>query len=226
MLEMVANNGLVRTVFLAGLFVFVVLATMGALSVVNRRAAVRSQLQRLKEDAHLARPAHASLREGATESAWSRLARTIEKAGLDLTDTNDERLSAKLRAAGFASPSAPRVFTLSRLAMLIVLPVVYVLLAYSGAQPPSFIKVYLIGAALALVGLYLPNLFVQARADRRHEEIVHGFPDCLDLLLVCVESGLGIEAAMDRVGREMVLSHPLVARLLSVTTLQIGRAHV
>jgi tight adherence protein C len=40
-------------------------------------------------------------------------------------------------------------------------------------------------------------------------------------MLVCVEAGLGIEAAMDRVGREMVISHPLVAELLSLTTLQL-----
>jgi tight adherence protein C len=72
-----------------------------------------------------------------------------------------------------------------------------------------------------MFGLYAPNLFVRARADRRREAILNGFPDCLDLMLVCVEAGLGIEAAMDRVGREMVHSHPLVARLLSVAVLQL-----
>lgn len=222
MLDVIINNGLVRSLFLVGLFIVVVLVALGISSVVNRRVMVRSQLRQLKEEAHLALPAHASLRAGAVDTAWSRLTRAIEAAGLDLTDTNDERLTARLRAAGFASPSAPRIFTLTRLAMVFVLPIGYVLLAYSGGgDPPSFLKVYLYGSGLALLGLYLPNLVVQARADRRREEIVNGFPDCLDLMLVCVESGLGIEAAMDRVGREMVMSHPLVARLLSVTTLQL-----
>ena len=89
------------------------------------------------------------------------------------------------------------------------------------AEPPTFLKMYLIGSGLAALGLFLPSLFVQAKADRRKEAIVNGFPDCLDLLLVCVESGLGLEAAMDRVGREMAISHPLVAQLLSLTTLQL-----
>ena len=62
---------------------------------------------------------------------------------------------------------------------------------------------------------------MRAKADRRKEAIVNGFPDSLDLLLICVESGLGLEAAMDRVGREMVRSHPLVAELLSITVLQL-----
>ena len=79
----------------------------------------------------------------------------------------------------------------------------------------------MIGSVLALIGLYLPNLYVRAKADRRREAIINGFPDCLDLLLICVESGLGLEAAMDRVGREMAVSHPLVAELLSITTLQL-----
>src|SRR5690606_25861102 len=71
------------------------------------------------------------------------------------------------------------------------------------------------------VGLYLPNLVVSAKASRREEAIRRGFPDCLDLMLVCMEAGLGLEAAMDRVGREMVNSHPLVSQLLSVATLQM-----
>ena len=82
-------------------------------------------------------------------------------------------------------------------------------------------KLYVYGSILAIAGLYLPNLYVTAKADRRREAITNGFPDCLDLVLVCVEAGLGLEAAMDRVGREMVDSHPLVAALLSTATLQL-----
>lgn len=91
----------------------------------------------------------------------------------------------------------------------------------ASGQPVSLLRLYLIGGALALAGLYLPNLLVTAKADRRREEITNGFPDCLDLMLVCVEAGLGLESAMDRVGREMVSSHPLVAELLSTATLQL-----
>jgi len=98
----------------------------------------------------------------------------------------------------------------------------FVVLAYGYMEePPGFLTIYIGCSFLGLMGLYLPNLFIQAKADRRKEEIVNGFPDCLDLLLVCVEAGLGIEAAMDRVGREMVKSHPLVAQLLSIAVLRL-----
>lgn len=163
----------------------------------------------------------ASLRAEAAAGAWERLAAAIEAAGLDLTDTKSERLTARLRAAGYNSPAAPRIYTLTRLIGVFALPLGYVLLAYSGAEPPAFLKVYLIGAVLALIGLYIPSLFIQAKADRRRDELLRGFPDCLDLLIICVESGLSIEAAMDRVGREMVLSHPLISEMLSLATLQL-----
>lgn len=154
-------------------------------------------------------------------NAWSRLADMVERTGLNLTDTKSDRLRSKLVAAGFMSPAAPRVFTLVRLGLVILLPLGFVLLSFMRESPPSFMMLYIVGSVLAMLGLYIPNLYVRAKASRRREAIINGFPDCLDLMLVCVEAGLGIEATMDRVGREMVHSHPLVAELLSVAVLQL-----
>ena len=220
MLELAASNTLIRVVFLLGIFALVTAITLGGMAVVSRRMTVRAELRKLGGVAVVPSGA-TSLRSAGADGAWARLAESVEAAGLNLADTKDERLSAKLRQAGFTSPAAPRIFTLIRLALVFILPAGYVLLSYAGGELPGFMKLYIVGSILALAGLYLPNLVVQARADRRREAIVHGFPDCLDLLLVCVESGLGIEAAMDRVGREMVSSHPLIAELLSITTLQL-----
>lgn len=220
MLEIIAGNGAIRIVTLLVVFFITALVSFAGVAAFNRRVAVRSRLDQFRTTTSTL--IHAtSLRARQNDSAWARLAAAVEAAGLDLTDTKNERLTHKLRTAGYTSPAAPRIYTLTRLVMIFLLPVAYIALAYSSAQPPSFMELYLIGSALALLGLYLPSLYVQAKADRRHLEIVNGFPDCLDLMLVCVEAGLGIEAAMDRVGREMVKSHPLVSELLSITTLQL-----
>lgn len=220
MFELAATNSIARLTVLILVFGLVVLATFFGMTLLSRRAAVRGELRQLTGDSLLHPGAGESLRSS-NDTAWARLADAIEKAGLNLADTKSDKLRAKLIAAGFTSPTAPRIYTLVRLVLVFALPLGYVLLAYSGEEPPSFLKVYLVGSLVALLGLYFPNLYVTAKADRRREEIVNGFPDCLDLILVCVEAGLGIEAAMDRVGREMVHSHPLVAELLSVTTLQL-----
>jgi len=82
-------------------------------------------------------------------------------------------------------------------------------------------RLYLTGSILGIIGLILPAWIVRIRADRRREGITNGFPNCLDLLLVCVEAGLGIEAALDRVGRELAQAEPLVSTLLVRTTLHL-----
>jgi tight adherence protein C len=105
--------------------------------------------------------------------------------------------------------------------MLILLPAILVGFSFLGGSQVSPFKLYLFGVLLAIFGLYAPNLFISAKADRRRQAIVNGFPDSLDLMLVCVEAGLGMEAAFDRVGREMLHSHPLVAQMLSVVTLEL-----
>ena len=221
MIELAAQNGTIRILLLLAVFGVVAGLSLFGLSYANRRLAVRGQLDRLTTAPALLAGQTESLRSREAKTAWSRLAEAVEKAGLNLADTNSERLTALLRQAGFTSPAAPRLYTLIRLVLIFALPIAYVVLAYSGDEPVSFLKVYLVGSVLALVGMYVPNLYVRARADRRKEAIINGFPDCLDLLLVCVESGLGLEAAMDRVGREMVTSHPLVSELLMITVLQL-----
>ncbi|MCT2559388.1 type II secretion system F family protein [Tsuneonella sp. YG55] len=221
MIELAAQNSTVRILILLIIFGIVAAGSLFLLAAANRRVAVRAQLEKLEAMDLVIANQGQSLRSRDTANAWARIAEMVEKAGLNLTDTKSERLTKLLRQAGYTSSAAPRVYTLVRLGLIFVLPLAYVALAFSGDDPPSFLKVYLVGSILALVGLYVPNLYVRAKADRRREAIINGFPDCLDLLLVCVESGLGLEAAMDRVGREMAISHPLVAELLSITTLQL-----
>jgi len=220
MIELAASNNLVRAIVLLILFGAVMLAAFSLMSLTARRASLRRELRDIAGGPSPLFETGPGLR-AANDSAWARLARKIEEAGFNLSDTKEDRVRSTLAAAGYSSPLAPRIFTLVRLVLVFLLPAIYVPLVYLGNEPPSYFRVYVMGSLLALLGLYLPNLWVQARADRRRQAIINGFPDCLDLMLVCVEAGLGIEAAMDRVGREMVRSHLLVAELLSLTTLQL-----
>lgn len=221
MIEILATSSTARFATLVVVFALVALLTFVALSVFMRRRAAQHLLEGFADTQAADGISAPSLRARQNQSAWAKLARKIEEAGLDLGDTRDERLSEKMRQAGFESPMAPRIYTMIRLALIFLLPGIYLLIALTRPETPDFLQIYLVGSFLGLLGLFLPSLFIQARADRRQEEIVNGFPDCLDLMLVCVEAGLGIEAAMDRVGREMVQSHPRVAELLSIATLQL-----
>ena len=94
---------------------------------------------------------------------------------------------------------------------------------------PRIIKLYLAGIVIAaLAGLYLQrSVDFRAKADRRQQEIINGFPDALDLMLVCVEAGLGMDAAFARVGMEMTTSHPKLAEQFGSVVLELraGRSH-
>ena len=213
-------NGPLRLTLLALVFIIVgamVILTTNALA---RRAATRSRLNEVRgEELRLAYSA--SLRGDTMAKGWHKLTEIIEKTGISLVDTQGESLRARLIAAGYNSPLAPKLFTAIRLGMLVLLPAVLIGVILLGGAEVSPLKLYFFGVALAVFGLYAPNLFISAKADRRREAIVNGFPDSLDLMLVCVEAGLGMEAAFDRVGREMQNSHPLVAQMLSIVTLEL-----
>lgn len=219
MLEFLAANMIARFAVLIVLFAFVMGVAFLFLATVRRRVAVRGELRAIA-DAPSMSAGSATLRDHRNDQ-WTRLVDRIERAGLNLTDTKSDQLREKMVAAGFTSPSAPRIYTLVRLVLVIILPIVFVALNLLSGKEISYLRLYIFGSICALAGLYLPALFVQAKTDRRREAIVNGFPDSLDLMLVCVEAGLGLEAALDRVGREMTLSQPLVAELLTTATLQL-----
>jgi tight adherence protein C len=110
---------------------------------------------------------------------------------------------------------------LLRLILVIVLPVLLIGWIWLSGSRPSVMKLYMFGIAAAVIGLYGPSLFIRIKADRRQREIINGFPDALDLMLVCVEAGLGLEAAFARVGQEMTDAHPLLAEQLGAVVLEL-----
>ena len=168
-----------------------------------------------------------SLRAQTTESAWLRLVNGIEKAGLSLVDTRGDALRQKLVAAGYKAPYGPRLYTLIRLILVIALPTAAFLAMYLTGAMPGLMHLYFVIFVCAVFGLYLPSVWIAAKADRRTRAIINGFPDALDLMLVCVEAGLGMDAAFARVGMEMTDSHPRLAEQFGAVVLELraGRSH-
>lgn len=217
MLEFAASNVIVRVLVLIAIFGLVAIAVFVISGVASRRMQVSRDLANLAGG--LNGVTSESLTRQKNEGVWARIAKRIEEGGLDLGDTNESKLAKLLREAGYRSPTAPRVYTLIRLIMIFALPGAFLASAMLQAEAPSVTRMYMTCAFLALLGLYIPALFIRAKADRRRQEIINGFPDCLDLMLVCVEAGLGLESALDRVGREMASTHPLISGMLTETTL-------
>lgn len=161
-----------------------------------------------------------TLINNSSRSLWARLVVAVENRGVSLTDTEGGALTERLMLAGYDDPYAVRAFVLIKTALIFAFPLI-AYLAMSLTSFPSAMKVYIIIAAAASIGVYLPNYVVSSKAAERRKEILNGFPDALDLMLVCVDAGLGIDASFSRVGSEITTSHPLLAELLAVVSLEL-----
>ncbi|MCA0910390.1 type II secretion system F family protein [Qipengyuania gaetbuli] len=217
MLEIAASSTAFRIIALAIVFALVTGAILIVVNGIEARRRASRQIARL--DAAASVDSQVDLLRDQRKDRWVKIADTIEKSGISLTDKNNLKLEQQMRMAGYRSKAAVRTFTIARIMLIFTIPGIYLLLSFFNSDPPSVFKLYLVSSILAAAGLYLPNLYVRAKADRRKERIINGFPDALDLILVCVEAGLGLEAALDKVGREMSRSHTLIAELLVETTL-------
>lgn len=215
----------VRIALLVLLFLAVAAVAYGVTLLLVERRALRLRLDSGQNDAaamgaDLVAPIE-GLRVHDAHGAWVSLVKRIEDAGIPLVDTKDATLRSRLVAAGYRSESAPRVYSFTRLAMVIGLPLLAFAIIWMTGNSPSVTKLYFVGIISAALGLYLPSLFIRAKADRRQQQLINGFPDALDLMLVCVEAGLGLEAAFSRVGMEMTRSHPLLAEQFGAVVLEL-----
>ena len=225
MIQLLAENDGLRLVMMMLLFALVAGGVYLLVQAVSSRQLARSRL--LEPAATAPTISVGSLRAEQIESAWLKLVNSIENRGLSLVDTKDAALRQRLVAAGWTAPHAPRVYTLVRLVMVIGLPIMVFLFFWLTGSSPGIVKLYFTLIIAAAAGLYFPALFIRAKADRRQQALINSFPDALDLMLVCVEAGLGLEAAFSRVGMEMMTSHPLLAEQFGAVVLELraGRSH-
>ena len=104
-----------------------------------------------------------------------------------------------------------------------LLPLVFAglaLLALSTVEQPSLTLLFYV-MLFAMVGCYLPNLILHLKVKSRQREIFENFPDAADLMLVCVEAGLGLDAGLTKVAEEIQIKSVALAEELHLTNLEI-----
>ena len=122
--------------------------------------------------------------------------------------------------AGIYSPRAMPVFYGVK-TVLAILFLVGWMLASSLLPKLTSQQVIVFGAMAAFIGLVIPNFVLNRKVESRQRALRHAFPDALDLLVVCVESGLGLAAGLQRVGIELEVSHPELAGELERVTAEM-----
>jgi len=133
-----------------------------------------------------------------------------------------ERVSMqdKFTRAGITSPRAMPVFYGIKAALALAFLAGW-MFAATVLPALSSQQVIFYGALAAFVGLTLPNFVLNRKVERRQRAIRNAFPDALDLLVVCVEAGLGLAAGLQRVASELEVSHPELASELERVTAEM-----
>lgn len=128
-------------------------------------------------------------------------------------------LKARLSHAGYRSERALYGFLASKVLLCMVSASAVLIAHHQRAQPTDRLALYTIVAMMA--GFYLPNFWLSGRVTDRQSAINHGLPDAMDLLVTCVEAGLGLESALNRIAGEIKLSVPLLAEELNQAALEM-----
>ncbi|MBU1324716.1 MAG: type II secretion system F family protein [Alphaproteobacteria bacterium] len=129
--------------------------------------------------------------------------RVVER--LNLTKLlEDPKVAEKMAQAGYRGPRPLTTFYFFRFSMPFVFMAVaiFYLFIFNDFGLPLMTRVLAVAVA-TVVGFYAPNLFIENRISKRRTSIMQAFPDALDLLLICVEAGMSIEAAIQKVSQEI-----------------------
>lgn len=136
----------------------------------------------------------------------------------------DEGTVNKLRAAGLRSQNALNMFLVARFLLpflFLLLAAVWVFVLGNLESRPMGIRILAV-VGFAYLGFYAPNIYISNKVGKRQKSIKRAWPDALDLMLICVESGNSIEAAMRRAAEEIGTSSPELAEELALTTAELS----
>ncbi len=136
---------------------------------------------------------------------------------------DSEEVRAHLKMAGLRGQAPLVTYMFFRIAMPIILfaaALVYLLFIGTFSYPP--IVKFGIALSIGFVGFYAPNVFVHNMVVKRQQAIKQAFPDALDMLLICVQSGMSVEAAFGKVSKEVMSSSLELAEEFSLTTAELS----
>jgi len=149
-------------------------------------------------------------------SGWQRTAERIGRAVGSSEGTAPSKYRERLMWAGFYEPRTVVVFVGTKIGLAVLLGAGYFFYSsFVFLRVVPFMQLLAVSLILAVIGFFLPDFWLRKRIKVRQKEIVHALPDVLDLLMVCVEAGMGFDAAVARVAEQPeTRNRPLYADLM------------
>jgi len=129
------------------------------------------------------------------------------------------KLQKQLLHAGYASPDAAMAFRAIQLLLILALPILVMTVCFILNRSLNSFLIW--GVLAAAIGFYVPRLVLRSKITRRQQRITWGLADALDLMVIAVEAGLGLNAALNRVGEELKGVHPDMHHEFDLVNLEI-----
>ena len=216
------NLNVVHTVMLAGLFLFVA----GGALVAMLLFAPRSMERRIQQASGATVGIGAGMDDGSGQpSRWVaklvELSRPVSRLSVPQEGWENSPLRIRMMNAGWRDPNSGALYYAAKTVLALVLPGIALAALATTRLAEQRMLLSFILIALAGIGYYVPNLFLSRRIAKRQRLIFEEFPDALDLLTVCVEAGLGLDAALMKVSEELRFRSEVVASELDLLLLEM-----
>lgn len=202
------------------IFMMVLLCSMGLYLVMGSRASMNVIKRRAEGQVGVAASADESISLSLKDKLYALLTR-LGEANKPANESEVSTIRQALVTAGYRHPQAPILFMGAKLfSGILALGIVMVLPASLLNFPTATTQVVIyVGAASA--GYFFPMLWLRYAIGQRKEKLQDAFPDALDLMVVCVEAGLGLDAAISRVSSEIRFAHRELAEEFHLVSLEL-----
>jgi tight adherence protein C len=204
---------LIQILFLVLLFILVFGGVVLAIRLLTANP-LKDRLEALEERSQVTR----------SNAAWFdmlvNLAAPLAKLSVPTEGWENSPVRIRFINAGWRTPSTPGLFYAGKTALAIVLPLITFLYLSSKPLGEGDNKMMWMMLAAA-IGYYVPNLVLNHVVKQRKREVFESFPDALDLMTVCVEAGLAMDAALARVANEIGLKSLVLAEEMQLVTLEL-----
>lgn len=133
-----------------------------------------------------------------------------------------EKIRDQMLQAGIRDPKAPLFYLMARLIIPTVLILFVLLIMTQGQREFTSVQILLSIGAMGLTGFFLPHVLLKNHIQKRQLEINVTFPDALDMMLICVQGGIGLEQTINRVADEVAEHSPTLAEELGILSAEMG----
>ena len=213
-----------NTYAIVGISLVVVLALVSmVVSAINKKHSVDTKLRRLVADSEQARQEaeSQSVMQPQRKSALTTFFEIILQAiGMDI-EGQKRKLNLKFAQAGISSEYATVNYLAAKILGLPIALLLVLLMSTWNVEGMMRFAQWILMALAVLAGIWGPDVYLRNEKDKRKEKLLISFPDALDLILVCVESGLALDAALARVCSELERAHPEIAKEFNRTRMEL-----